>query len=246
MKIYYLHADNKAVGDVSQWLKDSLLEVVKYPVQADLILVAGGDGTMLHAIHSLWQNDLPFLGINRGTVGFILNPIETEAQFNQLLESYQTIQLSMLEAEMKDQSGVVSKFNAFNDVYLNVSHGSVCYGSIEGSDYPREEFSGDGLIVATPQGSTAYNRNAGGSILPLQDNLLAITSICSNHPLRNVISKQNLAIEVSRGEVTATADNQSVAGVKSIIIRPNHGLVRLAFGNSYNFEKIRYSFYNHN
>lgn len=244
MKYFCFLAETDAVNDVRWWLDSPMIDLVDDPSLADAIIVAGGDGTMLHAIHSLWQNDRPFIGINRGTVGFLLNPIESEEAFHDLIANFRAISLSLMAAEIVTLSGEAVTYHAFNDVYLNVRPGSICYGSIEGGEYPREEFRGDGLIIATPQGSTAYNRNAGGSILPLQDNLLAITTICAARPLRNVISKQDLTVSIERGEVTVSVDNQSIDAVKSIVIRPNHGRVALGFSRDYNFEKTRYSFYN--
>ncbi|MEI6378814.1 MAG: NAD(+)/NADH kinase [Candidatus Falkowbacteria bacterium] len=243
MKYLTVFSDSLAAQDLARQVKEKHLQVTDDPQQADAIIVGGGDGTMLHAIHQYWQLKVPFLGINCGSVGFLLNPVETERDLLLLLHHFQEVKLNLMEVHIDAESDSFT-LHAFNDVYLNVKPGSICYGTIQGEHYPRQKFRGDGLIVATGQGSTAYNRNAGGSILPLQNDLLAITGICTYDTLRDVVSQQDLIITITRGEVTANADNQSVAGVRSIVIRPGFSTVALGFRPDYNFESKRYSFYN--
>jgi NAD+ kinase len=240
MNYFCCLADSLTVVDVEDWIVGDRLKTVDDPREAQAIIVAGGDGTMLHAIHDYWQFNLPFIGINRGTVGFLMNPIITKEHFFKLIENFKLIELDLMDITCITETQTV-KLKAFNDVYLNVRPGSICHGYIEGSRYPRKEFYGDGIIVATPQGSTAYNRNAGGSVLPLKKDLLAVTTICAAQPIRDTLVMQNLSITIVRGEMTVNADNQSVSQVKSIEIRPGLGKVSLAFDQNYEFDIIRYS-----
>ena len=243
MKYLTYFSDSPATLEAVRQIEESSLLLTDNPQEADAIIVGGGDGTMLHAIHRYWQLRVPFLGINCGSVGFLLNPIGTAEDSLQLVRDFRIINLNLMEVAIATAVETVT-LRAFNDVYLNVKPGTICYGTIQGEHYPKQEFRGDGLVIATAQGSTAYNRNAGGSILPLQNNLLAITGICTYSTLRDVVSQQTLNITITRGEVTANADNQSVAGVKSIVIRPGFSNVALGFSPDYNFESKRYSFYN--
>ncbi len=157
---------------------------------ASHVLVVGGDGTMLHAIRSLRSRNIlnkKIYGLNAGTVGFLLNTMPNEIN-NLLLEKIERaheIPLKCLEMEAINTDGYKIQGFAFNEVSI-IRRGAqalklgIC---VDG----RERISqmvGDGIMIATPQGSTAYNFASSGPILPLHCNLLAMTPVSVFRPRR--------------------------------------------------------------
>lgn len=240
MKSFFVINKEKA-EDVARWLKGGKVDVAKKVSQAELIVVAGGDGTLLGAIRKYWSYNIPFFGINRGTKGFLLSPIKTLDQYLLATKDYDSITLNLLEVKFILENGKETKAIAFNDVFFNnIEPRSSCRGIVNCKNHFKQEFSGDGLIIATPQGSTAYNRNAGGHILSLQDRVLAVTTIVSREPIYRVTPAERIEVEFSRGKIIGTADNKSVKKVKKAIIKQSKNTVRLCFIKGYDFQLIRY------
>ena len=185
--------------------------------QVDMIIVVGGDGTILRVARELACWDLPILGINVGHMGFL-----AELEANDLPEylsyiisgDYSISRRIMLQAHIIREGSRVAEFTAFNDVaatkgpFSRIIH---IDASISG-DY-LEGYTGDGLVIATPTGSTGYSLSAGGPIVsPLLD-VLVITPVCP-HSLynRSVIvdgaEEVSLVVYTWQSEMVLTVDGQ--------------------------------------
>ena len=135
----------------------------------DLVIVVGGDGSMLGAARSLAQSKVPVLGINRGSLGFLtdISPDELEVKVSEVLEGKYIVETRfLLDTEVRRQGVVIGTADALNDVVL---HPGKSTRMIEFELYIDGHFvcsqKADGLIVATPTGSTAYALSAGGPIM---------------------------------------------------------------------------------
>jgi len=248
---YLLTNQDKRSGDISRWFKEkSLSASVKLTVnsaRADWFVVVGGDGTLLRAIREFRKYNKPFFGINRGTSGFLLNQIDSAEELAEIFLNFaacKLIKLNMLQGDFWAEGGRAAKsFYAFNDFYIKASQGNDrIIGTIRGAkNFPKHEFDGDGVIISTPQGSTAYNYSAGGAIISLGANQLAIKSICAKKSLRAVAPDQAITVEIERGQATAYADHGKIlTKVKKFKVKPSREAVRLAFKPGYDFEFKRW------
>ncbi len=149
--------------------------------RADLACVLGGDGTLLGIARQIAGSSLPILGINLGTLGF-LSESEPEnlplAVENLLNGSYGIEERTMLEAKLVRRGEEIAKFTAMNDV--GIAKGSYCriiQCAVYLDEYYVATFSGDGLIISSPTGSTAYSLSAGGPIVAPNVHMLLLTPV---------------------------------------------------------------------
>jgi NAD+ kinase len=177
----------------------------KHPIQnlgrnADLLVVLGGDGTILHSVGQLGDNIKPVFGINMGALGFLTCANSTaSAEAVECIASGNMVfsERSLLDVAV-NSAGNVSRMIALNDVVLSrgeVSRLIRLKTSVNGEVLT--EFNADGLIVATPTGSTAYSLSAGGPILAPESGAFVITPICP-HVLtnRSIIVDEDARIEI--------------------------------------------------
>ncbi|WP_419785183.1 NAD kinase [Pseudodesulfovibrio sp.] len=152
--------------------------------EADAIVVLGGDGFMLHTMHVHMESGLPFYGMNRGTVGFLLNEY-SEDDLLQRLNTARRQLLYPLQMCASTTSGECHKALAFNEVALlrHSQQSAHIQVSINGQ-VRLENLVCDGIMVASPAGSTAYNLSARGPIIPLGSNVLALTPVSAFRPRR--------------------------------------------------------------
>jgi NAD+ kinase len=167
---------------------------------ADLLVVLGGDGTILHSLGQLGENIKPVFGINMGALGFLTCANSTAA--TEAVECIAEGKMVFSERSLLDvavnSNGKASRMIALNDVVLSrgeVSRLVRLKTSVNGEVLT--EFNADGLIVATPTGSTAYSLSAGGPILAPESGAFVITPICP-HVLtnRSIIVDENAMIEI--------------------------------------------------
>lgn len=171
----------------------------------DCILVLGGDGTMLRAARYMMDNDIPLLGINLGTLGYLaeVESANLETALDQLLLDDFTREERMMLVGKVEKQGVFEENFALNDVVI-----SRC-GSLQILTFQiyvngqfLNSYSADGIIVATPTGSTGYNMSAGGPIVEPCAKLLLLTPICP-HTLntRSIIlaPEDEIRIEIPQG-----------------------------------------------
>ena len=132
----------------------------------NLIVVVGGDGTMLHAIRNFWRLRVPFLGINTGHRGFLLNNLDA-AKIHEVLEGGLIAwQSPLLYVESKKSDGSVSSGLAFNDAWAERASGSTAWFTVRINGATKiQKLVGDSILVATPAGSTAYARAMGATPL---------------------------------------------------------------------------------
>lgn len=217
--------------------------------ECDLIIVVGGDGSLLHAAHLAVENDLPLLGINRGRLGFLTDiyPDELE-KINEVLKGrYREEKRFLLDAHIHGKSKDLKAHLALNDVVLlpgNVAH------MIEFSVTINDEYvcniRADGLIVATPTGSTAYALSGGGPILHPQLDALVLVPMFP-HTLTNrpivVSSDDKIVLEISdRNEATPyiSCDGQPRTPISpgdSLIITKHAKKLSLIHPQDYNYFK---------
>lgn len=173
--------------------------------EVDLLVVLGGDGTILHLVGQLGDNIKPVFGINIGALGFL-----TCSNSNDSAEAVECIaagkmifsERTLLKVAIKIPNGTSATMTGLNDVVLSrgeVSRLIQLKASVNGE--PLTEFNADGLIVATPTGSTAYSLSAGGPILAPESGAFVITPICP-HVLtnRSIIVDENATIEIQVSE----------------------------------------------
>lgn len=197
---------------------------------ADVLVTVGGDGTLLHALHLLAQAELevPVFGLHRGTTGFLLNAWhgvdDLEARLATALPE-RVVPLSLTATGPNGQQH--PPVLAYNEVALRrtSSQSGRLRLRVDGVDrLPR--LVGDGLIIATPAGSTAYNRSAGGPVLPLSSGVLAVTPVCALRPQRwpgALVSRASeIEVEVLDAEhrpVAVSPDGRGEQPVARVVVR---------------------------
>jgi NAD+ kinase len=174
-------------------------------VATDLLVVAGGDGSILRVIGQLGEMIKPIFGINVGSLGFLTSV--SSAQYREAVECIAKdrinfSQRALLEARVSLGDKRTSKMLALNDAVLSrgeLSRLVLLRTRVNGE--PLTEFNADGLIVATPTGSTAYSLSAGGPILDPESGVFVITPICP-HVLtnRSIIVAQDSIIEIEASD----------------------------------------------
>ena len=154
------------------------------PADCDVIVALGGDGLLLHTVHQHLQLGRPMFGMNRGTVGFLMNQYRPDGLVERVAAAT-PITVHPLRMAAAYADGSLSHALAFNEVAVTrySVHSANIRLSIDGVER-MAKFVGDGLIVATAAGSTAYNLSAHGPIIPLGASLLALTPISPFRPRR--------------------------------------------------------------
>ena len=199
-------------------------------------MALGGDGLMLQALHRFMGSGKPIYGMNRGSVGFLMNEYVEDGLHARLAAAARSMVHPLVMAAT-DRDGRLWTARAINEVYLLRQSSQVAKVrvSIDGRER-LSELVADGLLVATPAGSTAYNLSANGPILPLDAALMALTPISAFRPRRwrgaLLSDKARVTLEVlepDKRPVAATADHHEIRDVATIEIGMDHetGLVLL-------------------
>lgn len=196
------------------------------PQDADVIVALGGDGLMLQALHSHMGTRRPIYGMNRGSVGFLMNEFREDGLRERLARADTTV-IRPLEMVAIDDSGKQHTAHAINEVSLlrQTSQAARLKISVDGRER-LEELICDGIIVATPAGSTAYNLSAHGPILPIAAQLLALTPISAFRPRRwrgallpNWASVSIEILDPQKRPVSASADHMEIRHVSHVTVR---------------------------
>lgn len=198
---------------------------------ADIIVALGGDGFMLQTLHTQIEKPTPIYGMNRGTVGFLMNEFEVDDLYGRLALA-EKFTLNPLKMTAISTSGNTTISPAFNEVSLLRETRQVAKLEITIDGKVRmEELMADGVLVATPAGSTAYNLSADGPILPLESDLLALTPISAFRPRRwrgALLPKSSKIefriLESAKRPVSVVADQLEVRDVVSVTVETNQGL----------------------
>ncbi|MDB5646568.1 NAD kinase [Methylobacterium sp.] len=154
------------------------------PDEADVVVALGGDGLMLQTLHRFMHAGTPIYGMNRGTVGFLMNEFREEGLIERLENTKRSI-IHPLMMTAVDTEGRRHEARALNEVYmLRQTHQTAKLRISVDGHVRLPELIADGVLAATPAGSTAYNLSVGGPILPLNARLLALTPISAFRPRR--------------------------------------------------------------
>lgn len=211
--------------------------------RAAVVVALGGDGCMLETQHRLLGRNMPVYGMNCGSVGFLMNDYREDDLIRRLLEAQAAV-LHPLRMRTADERGAVAEALAINEVsLLRETRQAAKLRILVDGKVRLPELICDGIIVATPAGSTAYNLSAHGPIVPLGANLLPLTPISAFRPRRwrgaLLPSDAEVVIEVLEAEkrpVAAVADYTEVRDVRRVEVRedrsvsltmlfdPDHGL----------------------
>jgi len=155
--------------------------------QADAVVALGGDGFMLDTLHDMLDshNVLPVFGLNLGTIGFLMNRYLRSGDIAARIAEAKPLTVSPLRMVAITQSGERKTYCAINEVSLLRETRQTAKIEISVNDRVRiPQLAGDGVLIATPVGSTAYNLSANGPILPLDSRMLALTPISPFRPRR--------------------------------------------------------------
>jgi NAD+ kinase len=154
------------------------------PDEADVVVALGGDGLMLQTLHRFMHAGTPIYGMNRGTVGFLMNEFREDGLIERLENTKRSIIHPLMMAAL-DTEGRRHEARALNEVYmLRQTHQTAKLRISVDGHVRLPELIADGVLAATPAGSTAYNLSVGGPILPLNARLLALTPISAFRPRR--------------------------------------------------------------
>lgn len=212
---------------------------------ADVIVALGGDGTLLSALRASSNDRLPVYGMNRGSVGFLMNSYEEE-KLEDNLKNAERVVIRPLNMTTTNMEGKTEKAIAFNEVSLlrQVRQAAKIRITIDGV-VRMEELVCDGILAATPAGSTAYNLSAHGPIIPLPSQLLALTPISAFRPRRwkgaLIPATSKIRFDILSPEsrpVSATADDFEVRNIQSVEIEESGDIHReLMFNADHSFEE---------
>lgn len=211
--------------------------------EAEVLVCLGGDGFLLECMHRVLTLGIPVYGMNCGSVGFLMNPMGEVGLLERLRRAQPTV-LHPLRMSAYDGAGGLHEALAFNDVFLFRQTRQAAKIQVEVDGRVRlPELICDGIIVATPAGSTAYNLSAHGPIVPLNANLLPLTPISAFRPRRwrgallpSTAEVRFTLLESDKRPAAAVADFTEIRGVRSVVVRedktlrttvlfdPDHGL----------------------
>lgn len=191
--------------------------------EADVIVALGGDGLLLETMHRQIRRRVPIFGMNRGTLGFLLNPFAATDLIERITAA-DTVTLHPLRMTAETITGERREAQAINEVSLlrETRQSAKIRISIDGI-VRLDELVCDGVLVSTPAGSTAYNLSAHGPIIPLGSQVLALTPISAFRPRRwrgallphGAMVRFDI-LEADKRPVSAVADFTEVRDVRSV------------------------------
>jgi len=223
MKLHFVSSQAPEAIKAAQKLKHLFGQAQRE--DADVIVALGGDGLMLETVHTVLDSGQAIFGMNRGSVGFLMNEFETGELIERIAAATETI-IHPLKMTVTDKKGTIHSALAFNEVsMLRQQHQAAKLRiSIDGK-VRLSELICDGIIVATPAGSTAYNLSAHGPILPIDSPLLALTPISPFRPRRwrGAILSHEAEVEIemleaSKRPVSAVADQTEFRDVVKVVV----------------------------
>lgn len=212
---------------------------------ADIIVVLGGDGFMLQTMHQYMARNTPFYGMNCGTVGFLMNSYSPDNLIERIQESRSHI-LHPLSMYARNINGKTYELLAINEVSIFRQSRQAAKLRITVDHVVRiAEMVADGVLVATPAGSTAYNSSAGGPIIPLGSNIIALTPLSPSRPRRwhGALLHHNSSvmfetIDPVKRPINAVADFTEVRDVVSVAIHEDQKTrITLLFDSEHNLEE---------
>ncbi len=229
MKIHFAAADYPFAQDA---LKELSQDHPGVPVNdADVIVALGGDGFLLETLHKTLHLGKPVYGMNRGSIGFLLNPYRRE-NLQDRLKKADIVTLHPLQMDAIAVNGEQFQARAFNEVSLFRQTRQAAKLRIAVDTVTRmDELICDGVLVATPAGSTAYNLSAHGPIIPLGAEVMALTPISAFRPRRwkGALLPANAKVTIDvidpkKRPVGVVADDKEFRDIQSVEIVQNRDL----------------------
>ena len=222
--------------------------------EAEIIVALGGDGLMLQTLHRAMTRKLPVYGMNCGSVGFLMNNFDSSDLMERLAAASPS-HIYPLSMSVTDTKGKKHSALALNEVSLfRSSYQAAKIEIIVDGKVRLEELICDGVLLATPAGSTAYNLSAHGPILPIDSPLLALTPISPFRPRRwrgAILPNKAIitfrADETDKRPVSAVADNVEFENIDEVTVRedrshkvtllfdPGHGLEERVLNEQFKF-----------
>jgi len=200
--------------------------------EADVVVVLGGDGFMLQTLHAMLDAGriVPAYGMNLGTVGFLMNRFQRRTAILKRLARANRKSIAPLRMHATLQSGETHSLWAINEVSLLRETRQTAWIEVTvGSRVRIKQLVGDGVLVATPAGSTAYNLSANGPILPLDSEMLALTPISPFRPRRwrGAILPDRMKIglrvlDPDKRPVAAVADQKELRDIAEVTLAISH------------------------
>lgn len=220
----------------------------------DAILALGGDGTLLRAAQMAWKLDVPVVGANLGTLGFLstVAPDRVDEMVKHLItDIYRVEERMMLEATGTRDGQELFKVMALNEIVLERGFDSrVVSIRVRVDDETVAVYIADGFIVSTPTGSTAYSLSAGGPVVEPEVPAIVLTSICAHSPLwRSIVVSPNrtVTLETPSDSVAVLVDGQLIhrmeKGSAVSVVRHPRPLKLLAAYKSHFYDKLRSRFH---
>jgi len=213
--------------------------------EADVVVALGGDGFMLETLSEMRRLDKPVYGMNRGTVGFLMNTF-SEDNLPARVEEAEEATLNPLAMRAEGVDGMVTEALAINEVSLLRAGPQAARLRISVDGKTRmEELVCDGALVATPAGSTAYNYSAHGPILPIGADVLALTAVAAFRPRRwrgallpKSVTVRFDVLNPEKRPVRADADSRTVPDVRWVEVRSETSIThRLMFDPGHGLEE---------
>ena len=203
---------------------------------ADVIVALGGDGGMLGSLRRQFEGGKPVYGMNRGTVGFLMNEFGTDDLPDRINAAERAV-ISPLRMIVRDVHDQEHRALAINEVsmFRQTAQTSSLQITVDGK-IRMTELACDGLMVATPAGSTAYNLSAHGPILPIGAGLLALTPVSAFRPRRwkGALLRRDAHVRIDviapiLRPVAAAADNQEVRDIVSVDVQEDRRRLTMLF-----------------
>lgn len=242
MKIRFIASDTEEAQSAKENLIQQYGQVS--PDDAEVLVVLGGDGTLLESLRRNHEKNKPIFGMNCGSVGFLLNPYSDEDLISRIQNAHE-IGIHPLRMKAQDSQGEEHEAIAFNEVSLLRETRQAAKLQIHVDDILQiDEMICDGVLLSTPAGSTAYNFSAGGPILPFSANVLALTPISAFRPRRwrgalipNNSDVNIRVLEPRKRPVSVTSDNTEIRNVVDVHIHQSTSIgCTLLFDPDHNLE----------
>lgn len=242
LKIFFISSESKSAKNSLKTLKNIY---GNYPIkEANIIVVLGGDGTILSSVHRYYKKEIPIYGMNKGNIGFLMNNFSEKDLEKRLKKSIST-QLHPLKIKTFSNNGDIKELIAFNDVTLiRDSHQSAKIRIDINGATKINELQCDGCLIATPAGSSAYNLSLRGPVFPIGAELLALTPISPFRPRRwkgallpNNVKITLSALENNRRPLRAEADFFQIKKIQKIEVElDKSSFAKLLFDKNHDLE----------
>jgi len=242
LKFHFIFSNNQK----SKKLKKVLLKKLKnYSLnKSNIIIVCGGDGFMLRAIQKFYKFSKPFFGINCGTIGFLMNQ-NINADLNKNVLNSKPIEVNPIVAKVVTYNKKIYSVLAINEVsLLRQTKQTSSIRIFKNKKILMNNLSGDGVLLSTPIGSTAYNFSVGGPVLNLKSEKLALTPISVFKPRKwkgQIISQENIIkfknLKIKR-PISIVADNFEIRNVQTVVAKIDKKIkIKLLFNKNQDYKK---------